>query len=658
MATIFIKSAVIFCAILSTLTYAEPTEIWVDSYTPAAVMTTKSAVADKDAILYYSKETPVITLEPLVDSKDTLQARSYRAQRSAMLGNPLKAGVKRSVLATETVEKLNSYLDWETLKDGSHIAALSILSPRAAGSRFIFNVETLHPRAELRFHDHVNDEIFTVSGEEIINIVFTNRQESFDADIGNDFYVGPYLNGEQATLEIFLPKEVAVSEVQLSLPYLSHIFIAPNQLEQLNKRYGDQSCMKNAICDASMTAISDSVAKILFTDINGDSHICTGTLLNDTQNSQIPYLLTANHCINTKQKASTLQTFWFYNAESCVSSTVVLDYKQLAKGADLLFNHVSTDTALLRLSEAAPIGTTYAGWTTDQARTSEVYVFHHPDGRSKKMVMGQTDSSYANCQATEGTSFSCNKLDSDDAGYLTVKYSSSATAEGSSGAGLFILRNSPSQSSGLLGASRPYYIAGQLYGGNTSCDAGSGNDFYGRFDLAFKAGLATWLVKDIPAPPTVVEPPPLMSKSGIFRFYNTNLNTHFFTSSEAERDNVINKYASFVYEGRAFYAYSKINNTLSPVYRFYHKVLGSHFYTISKGEKEHVEKAYPDYIYEGIGWYAAPVAVSGSTPLYRFYNTKTGTHFYTVTAEEKDNIIMKYPSYIYEGIAYYVWKEK
>ena len=159
MATIFIKSAVIFCAILSTLTYAEPTEIWVDSYTPAAVMTTKSAIADKDAILYYSKETPVITLEPLVDSKDTLQARSYRAQRSAMLGNPLKAGVKRSVLATETVEKLNSYLDWETLKDGSHIAALSILSPRAAGSRFIFNVETLHPRAELRFHDHVNDEI-------------------------------------------------------------------------------------------------------------------------------------------------------------------------------------------------------------------------------------------------------------------------------------------------------------------------------------------------------------------------------------------------------------------------------------------------------------------------------------------------------------------
>jgi len=48
------------------------------------------------------------------------------------------------------------------------------------------------------------------------------------------------------------------------------------------------------------------------------------------------------------------------------------------------------------------------------------------------------------------------------------------------------------------------------------------------------------------------------SASGpVFRFYNTATQTHFYTISAAERDQVIARYASFVFEGPVFYAFAR-----------------------------------------------------------------------------------------------------
>lgn len=643
MINIFIRYLIFFCTALSTLIYAQPADMWVDSYTPAVIMEIKSAVTDESTTLYYSKKTPVITLEPLSDSQEVLETRSHRAQRSTTLGNPLQAGFKRSIPAVETIEKFASYLDWEMFADGRHLAALSVVSPQAVGSRFVLNVEQLHPRAQLRFSSPVSDEVFIVSGEDVINSIFVNKQEGLDS--GNDLYVGPYLEGEQITLEILLPKEISTIDTKISIPYLSHMFIDPVEYQQTSSRYSDLSCMPNAACEPTAQTRSDSVAKMVFTDAYGDSYMCTGTLINDTQNSSTPYFLTANHCIESRQEASTLQTFWFYKSSFCSFDSTPSNYKKLTKGADLLFSQGATDTVLLRLREPAPLGATYAGWTTASVVRSTANVIHHPDGQPQKIAKGSVSSAYADCKELDYESFFCTASRSSSAGYLQVGYTNSATASGSSGAGLFVERGSPSSSTGQ------WYIAGQLYGGDSSCGNRYGTDYYGRFELAFKAGLTTWLTSDKPIGSSD-------NRSGVFRFYNTKTGTHFFTNSEAERDNVINKYASFIYEGEAFYAHQASGVALSPVYRFYHKVLGSHFYTISKSEKEHVERTYPDYIYEGIAWYAAPAAVPGSTALYRFYNTKTGTHFYTVNTQEKDSIINKYASYIYEGIAYHVWVKK
>ena len=95
---------------------------------------------------------------------------------------------------------------------------------------------------------------------------------------------------------------------------------------------------------------------------------------------------------------------------------------------------------------------------------------------------------------------------------------------------------------------------------------------------------------------------------------------------------MIAQYPWFTPEGVAFYAYTSSQLDTSPVYRFFNSQLGTHFYTISEAEKNSVLVKYPVFTYEGPVYYAATTTGDGRAPLYRFYNTRTGAHFYTTSA--------------------------
>jgi hypothetical protein len=143
--------------------------------------------------------------------------------------------------------------------------------------------------------------------------------------------------------------------------------------------------------------------------------------------------------------------------------------------------------------------------------------------------------------------------------------------------------------------------------------------------------------------------------SSVFRFYNSNASTHFYTMSVVERDYIIQNFPFFSYEGIKFSAYPATDPALSPVYRFYNKITGTHFYTINTAEKDHVIAAWPEiFNYEGVAWHASTVPVTNWVPIFRFYNQHTGTHFYTASATEKDYIIATWNWFSFEGIAYHV----
>lgn len=142
--------------------------------------------------------------------------------------------------------------------------------------------------------------------------------------------------------------------------------------------------------------------------------------------------------------------------------------------------------------------------------------------------------------------------------------------------------------------------------------------------------------------------------SPVFRFFNSQTGTHFYTINQAERDFVLARYPQFLYEGPAYFAHPSAKSGNLPVYRFFNTRTGTHFYTQSESEKNFVLATYPVFAFEGPAYWAPASAGPGSVPLYRFFNGATGAHFFTTNTAERDLVLKSYPSFMYEGVAYQV----
>ena len=118
----------------------------------------------------------------------------------------------------------------------------------------------------------------------------------------------------------------------------------------------------------------------------------------------------------------------------------------------------------------------------------------------------------------------------------------------------------------------------------------------------------------------------------MYRLYNQWTGEHFYTSSIAERHNLVK--SGWTDEGVGWVGpdseYGK------PVYRLYNPYVegGDHHYTMSVVEYDKLEDA--GWIKEGIGWHSG-----GEMPIYRQYNpyAETGTHNYTADSHERDVLV-------------------
>lgn len=145
--------------------------------------------------------------------------------------------------------------------------------------------------------------------------------------------------------------------------------------------------------------------------------------------------------------------------------------------------------------------------------------------------------------------------------------------------------------------------------------------------------------------------------SAVYRFYNTAAGGHFFTASTDERDLVIQSLPTFNYEGIGFNAYDAAQvgtNGLDAVYRFYNPISQGHFFTASEAERDNVLANLTTYRYEGIAFAGHAEDVSGGDAVYRFYNTTNGGHFFTTNEQERDIVINTLDQYTYEGVGFWV----
>ncbi|MCI5192798.1 MAG: hypothetical protein D3915_06675 [Candidatus Electrothrix sp. AU1_5] len=92
----------------------------------------------------------------------------------------------------------------------------------------------------------------------------------------------------------------------------------------------------------------------------------------------------------------------------------------------------------------------------------------------------------------------------------------------------------------------------------------------------------------------------------VYRFWSATNKSHFYTISEEEKDYVIANYSDdeWQYEGTVFYAYKNWEFGTLPVYRFWSKTQNAHFYTASEAEKNDLIANYPDvWQYETEAWF-------------------------------------------------------
>ncbi len=147
---------------------------------------------------------------------------------------------------------------------------------------------------------------------------------------------------------------------------------------------------------------------------------------------------------------------------------------------------------------------------------------------------------------------------------------------------------------------------------------------------------------------------PTVTENGVYRFYNTDTGTHFYSASADERDTVINTLDTFLYEGPAFKAAPAPSGETATVWRFLNTDTNVHFFTISESERNSVIDNLPNYHFEGVAYEAYTQPVEDSVGLFRFYNTDSGTHFYTASEAEKAAVEASLPQFHFEGIAFYV----
>ncbi len=248
--------------------------------------------------------------------------------------------------------------------------AVTVSSPGAQAIRVHLTNFSLPQNVELYFYsrDGEVDGPYTDRGRDG-NGDFWTRSIASDTGVIQLQYSGKATRAAQQAMSMVISD-------------LGHIQGRPVPPQQNNVASHDTwPCADNASClvDANcvnvsqVSAAKNAVAKYEW--IQGQFiNTCTGGLIADNDpNTQIPYFLTANHCL--KASNSGAETFFFYTTSSCngtcphnrltggspAASTVGITLK--ATGS-------SGDFSLFTLNQAPPSGTVFLGWNTSPVANS------------------------------------------------------------------------------------------------------------------------------------------------------------------------------------------------------------------------------------------------------------------------------------------------
>ena len=330
---------------------------------------------------------------------------------------------------------------WSILEDGSSVWQLKITSYDAYSLNLIYDLFNIPPSSE--FFLYSEDRTMVLGA-------FTD----FNHKPHGGFSTAP-VKGETVILEYNQP-ENSIFDGEISIHSVAHDY-TNIFLKNSSRGYGDSgSCNNNANCP-EFSLWQDQISSVAMILTSGGSRLCTGSLINNTEQDLTPYFLTANHCLGGNNS-----WIFMFNYESPECTNQDGPTNMTVSGSTLLANSSGSDFALLELNESIPesYNVYYAGWDVSGNTPATPVCIHHPSGDIKKISFDYDNASNAG-----------NYWDIDS-------WNDGTTEPGSSGSPLFD------------GNSRR--VVGQLYGGVASC-TNNGYDTYGKTSVSWNSGLSTYL---------------------------------------------------------------------------------------------------------------------------------------------------------------------
>lgn len=169
----------------------------------------------------------------------------------------------------------------------------------------------------------------------------------------------------------------------------------------------NEPCIENAQCFNSgdwggLEDAQKGVALMLW--ISGAFiNTCTGGLLADTDDStEIPYFLTANHCLSKNNNAASLETYFQFEVGcggGCPSQWAGGGIQVL--GATVKASNRTGDYTLLELQATPPAGSVFMGWTTvpvADAEGTNLFRVSHPSTAPQAFSTHTVDTSAPTCR--------------------------------------------------------------------------------------------------------------------------------------------------------------------------------------------------------------------------------------------------------------------
>jgi len=360
------------------------------------------------------------------------------------------------------------------LDNGDRIWLVNIKSTNAYTINLLFDWFKLSEGATMRVYSNDRTDV---------SKLFTHEHNNEGQMLG----IWPVAS-DNVWVELYEPKNV-VGKSRLEIGSVVHGYRSLGSSD-IGKALNDSGpCNHDVNCDITppgsnpfnLNQVKEDVKKSVGMVVVGSgTGICSGALVNNTNNDGAPYFLTANHCLGSTTTQWAFRFNWRSTVNRCASNfgSVSGSFNQTANGAQLLMSSSQSDTALLRITDTNFFNNSpdvvWAGWNrSTSAVPALTFGVHHPSGDIQKVCRDD------NAPGRVTTGFNG---DPDARMWLinnnTGGWELGVTEQGSSGSPLF----------NQLGQ-----IVGVLSGGSAFCSGtvdNGGFDIYGRLGVGWDFGNA------------------------------------------------------------------------------------------------------------------------------------------------------------------------